>query len=84
MNTSILTSTITDLRHRTNKVLLKAEENSYIYLLRRSKPTVAIVDIKYLSALQEAYEDYLDTLEYDQTIKLKKIPLAKIVKQRQK
>jgi len=77
MNTSIVTSTITELRHKTNKVLLKAEEMGYVYLLRRSKLTAAVVDIKYLEALQEAYEDYLDTLEFDQTIKLKRVPLSK-------
>lgn len=80
MNTSVIISTITDLRHQTNKVLLKAQENSYVYLLRRSKPAVAIVDIKYLNALQQAYEDYLDTLEFDATIKLKRISLGKAIK----
>lgn len=80
MNTSVATSTITDLRHKTNKVLLQAEEKGYVYLLRRSKLTAAIVDIKYLTALQEAYEDYLDTLEFDETIKLKRIPLVKTKK----
>lgn len=80
MNTPIITSTITDLRHKTNKVLLQAEEKGYVYLLRRSKPAAAVVDIKYLEALQEAYEDYLDTLEFDRTIKLKRIPLSKAKK----
>lgn len=76
MNTLISTSTITDLRHKTNKVLLQAEENGFVYLLRRSKPAAAVVDIKYLEALQEAHEDYLDTLEFDETIKMKRVPLA--------
>lgn len=80
MNTTIATSTITDLRHKTNKVLLQAEEKGYVYLLRRSKLTAAVVDIKYLTALQEAYEDYLDTLEFDKTIKLKRTPLVKTKK----
>lgn len=80
MDTTIVTSTITELRHKTNKVLLKAEERGYVYLLRRSKLTAAVVDIKYLNALQEAYEDYLDTLEFDQTIKLKRTPLTKAKK----
>lgn len=70
-------STITDLRHRTNKVLQKAEEKGYVYLVRRSKVEAAVVDVKYLNALQEAYEDYLDTLEFDNTVKLKRIPLTK-------
>ncbi|MBI4226491.1 type II toxin-antitoxin system Phd/YefM family antitoxin [Candidatus Roizmanbacteria bacterium] len=80
MDTSINTSTITDLRHKTNKVLQKAEEKGYVYLLRRSKVAAAVVDVKYLNALQEAYEDYLDTLEFDKTIKLKRIPLIKAKK----
>lgn len=74
------TSTITDLRHRTNKVLQKAEEKGYVYLVRRSKVEAAVVDIKYLNALQEAYEDYLDTLEFDNTVNLKRIPLTKAKK----
>lgn len=77
MSTSIATSTITDLRHKTNKILMQAEEKGYVYLLKRSKPAAAVVDIKYLEALQEAYEDYLDTLEFDKTIKLKRIPFSK-------
>lgn len=80
MNTSMITSTITDLRHRTNKVIAKADENGYLYLLRRSKPAVAVVNIKYLSALQEAYEDYLDTLEFDKTVGLKRTLLSKFKK----
>ena len=80
MDPTIITSTITDLRHKTNKVLLKAEERGYVYLLRRSKVAAAVVDVKYLTALQEAYEDYLDTLEFDRTIKLKRIPLARAKK----
>ena len=80
MDTTIITSTITDLRHKTNKVLLKAEERGYVYLLRRSKVAAAVVDVQYLTALQEAYEDYLDTLEFDRTIKLKRIPLARAKK----
>ena len=80
MYTSMNTSTITDLRHKTNKVLQKAEEKGYVYLVRRSKVEAAVVDVKYLNALQEAYEDYLDTLEFDNTVKLKRIPLSKTKK----
>lgn len=81
MNTPIVTSTITDLRHKTNKVLSKAAEKGFVYLVRRSKLEAAVVDINYLNALQEAYEDYLDTLEFDRAIKVKKrIPLSKYLK----
>lgn len=77
MDTPISTSTITELRHKTNQVLSQAAEKGLVYLLRRSKLEAAIVDIHYLNALQEAYEDYIDTLEFDKTIHLKRIPLAK-------
>lgn len=77
MNTSIVTFSITDLRQRTNKVLQEVEEKGYVYLVRRSKTAAAVVDAQYLSALQEAYEDYLDILEFDRTIGLKRIPLRK-------
>ncbi|HLD26960.1 MAG TPA: hypothetical protein VJB63_03320 [Patescibacteria group bacterium] len=80
MNTSVAIATITDLRHQTNKVLLKAQENNYVYLFCRSKPAAAIVDLKYLDVLQRTYEDYLDTLEFDKTISLKRISLEKAIK----
>lgn len=76
MNTSTVTFSVTDLRHKTNKVLREVSERSYVYLLRRSKAEAAIVDINYLTALQEAYEDNLDSIEFDKTINLKKISLA--------
>lgn len=75
MNTSTATFSVTDLRHKTNQVLREACEKSYVYLLRRSKAAAAVVDINYLTALQEAYEDYLDSIEFDKTINLKKISL---------
>ena len=75
MNTSNVSFSVTDLRHKTAEVLEKTARDGYVYLLRRSKPEAAVVDIAYLTALQEAYEDYLDTLEFDRTVKLKKIPL---------
>lgn len=75
MNTSMIFS-ITDLRLRPLRVLAEAKSRGYAYLLRRSKAEAAIVDIDYLNALQEAYEDYLDTIEFDQTVSLKRIPLS--------
>lgn len=75
MDTSIVTFSVTDLRHKTKKVLKEAGERGYVFLLRHSKAEAALVDINYLAALQEAYEDYLDTLEFDKTIGLKRIPL---------
>lgn len=75
MNTSIVTFSVTDLRHKTYEVLKGAIEGGYVYLLRHSKPEAALVDINYLAALQEVYEDHLDTLEFDRTVKLKRISL---------
>ncbi len=75
MNTLNVTFSVTDLRHKTNDVLKQAKDNGVVYLLRRSKPLAAVVDIEYLRGLQDAYEDYLDTLEFDKTIGLKRIPL---------
>ncbi len=76
MDTHTVTFSVTDLRHKTNKVLKAAEERGYVYLIRHSKTKAAVVDTNYLAALQEAYEDYLDTLEFDKTIGLKRIPLG--------
>ena len=80
MDTSNVTYSVTDLRHKTSKVLKDALELGYVSLVHRSKTKAALVDIEYLKALQEAYEDYLDTLEFDKTIILKKVPFEKHLK----
>jgi len=77
MDTSIVTFSVTDLRHKTNEVLKEAVQRGYAYLLRRSKPAAAVVDINYLAALQEVYEDSLDIAEFDRTVKLPRILLEK-------
>lgn len=77
MDTSMDTFSITDLRHKTLKILKQLNQKEIVYLFRRSKPEAALVSLNYLNALQEAYEDYLDILEYDRTIGLKRIPLGK-------
>ena len=76
MYTQNNTYSITDLRQKTSKLLKDAEEKGFIYVLHRSKVKAALVDVSYLAALQQSHEDYLDMLEYDQTIKLPRIPLA--------
>ena len=76
MYTSTDTFSVTDLRHQTTKVFKEALAKGYVYLVRRSKPEFALVDIEYLKALQEAYEDHLDTVEFDKTVDLKRISLA--------
>lgn len=75
MNTNIDTFSITDLRHKTSEILRQVASKGFVYLVRHSKTEAAVVDAQYLNALKEAYEDYLDILEYDQTIDLKRISL---------
>lgn len=75
MDTITNTFTVTDLRHRTNAVLKEAASHGFAYLFRRSRLQAAVVDPFYLKALQEAYEDYLDTLEFDKTVTLKRVSL---------
>ena len=69
------TFSVTDLRQKTTKVLKEVKDTGFAYLLNRSKTQAALVDIDYLTALQEAYEDQVDTAEFDKTIKLKRISL---------
>lgn len=76
MNTLNDTFSVTDLRHKTNEVLKNASKRGIVYLLRHSKKEAALVDINYLKALQEAHEDYLDVLEFDKTIGMKRISLT--------
>lgn len=59
------TFSITDLRHKTSTVLAAAQQFGYVSLVKNSQQNTYIVDAKYFQALQEAYEDYLDILEYD-------------------
>ena len=77
MDTHNATYTVTDLRHKTLSVLKETMKYGYTLILRKSKPAAALVDMQYLKALQQAYEDYLDTLEFDSTIGLKRISLQK-------
>lgn len=76
MNTNIDTFSVTDLRHKTSQILENLPEKGVVYIIRHAKKQAALVDIKYLTALQEAYEDYIDTIEYDKTIHQKRIPLS--------
>lgn len=69
------TFSVTDLRQKTTKVLKEVKDTGFAYLVNRSKTEAALVDIDYLSALQEAYEDQMDVAEFDKTIGLKRIPL---------
>lgn len=77
MYTNINTYSITDLRHKTTQILAGLASNGFAYVVRNSKTEAAIVDLGYLQALQIAYEDYSDILEFDRTINLKRISLSK-------
>lgn len=59
------TYSITDLRHKTSDVLAAAQQLGYVSVVKNSQKNAYVVDAKYFLALQEAYEDYLDMLEYD-------------------
>jgi len=77
MSTYSDTYSVTDLRHNTSEVLEQAIARGYVYLIKNSKRKAALVDADYLTALLEAYEDYMDTLEFDKAIKEKgKISLS--------
>lgn len=78
------TFTVTDLRQRTKEVLREVKNLGYVHLFNRSKKEAALVDIDYLNALQEAYEDYLDTIEFDKTIGIKRISLKEHLKKLKK
>jgi len=80
MSANTHTYSITDLRQKTTQVLKDASSAGYGYVMHRSRPKAAIVDIDYLQMLQAAYEDYLDMLEYDKTINLPRIPLSQHIK----
>lgn len=56
---------ITDLRQRTLDVINAAKATGYVQIIHNSKANVAVVDTAYLTALQEAYEDQMDVLEFD-------------------
>lgn len=76
MNTIPNTLSVTDLRRKSAQVLKNLEEEKFFLLLQNSKPKGALVDLEYLKMLQETFEDYLDTLEFDKTINLKRIPFS--------
>ena len=78
------TFSVTDLRQKTTKVLKEVKNTGFAYVLNRSKTEAALVDIDYLTALQEAYEDQMDIKEFDETIRLKRIPWSVHLKRHKK
>lgn len=77
MYTNFDTYSVTDLRQQITNILAGLSAKGFVYLVRNSKPEAAIVDLQYLQLLQKTHEDYLDALEFDKTVGLKRIPLAK-------
>ena len=78
------TYSITDLRQRTLEVVNAASALGYVQIIQNSKAKVAVVDSGYLAALQEAHEDYLDTLEFDRTVNLPTITLEEHLRKYEK
>ena len=58
--TNMNTYSVTELRQKTSAVIKAALEKGYVHIIQNSKAKVAVVDSDYLTAMQEAYEDYLD------------------------
>ena len=56
----MITYSVTDLRHKTSDVISTALDKGYVHIIKNSKTPVAVVDSKYLSMLQEAFEDMMD------------------------
>ncbi len=83
MNTQTNTFSVTDLRHKTSQILQKVQDSGIVFVVQHSKIKAAVVDPEYLDALQKAQEDYLDILEFDQTIDLPRISLEKHKHQKQ-
>lgn len=73
---------ITDLRQKTLDVVKAAQAVGYVQIIHNSKAKVAVVDSAYLAALQEAYEDHLDTIEFDKTVNEPTITLEEYLKKR--
>lgn len=79
----MITYSITDLRQKTLDVVNAAQSQGYVHIVHNSKAKVAVVDSQYLAALQEAYEDYLDTLEFDRTKDLPTVSLDAYLEKRE-
>ena len=84
MNTYSDTYSITDLRQKTLEVLAATKQHGYVNLIKNSKKASVMVDPAMFLKLQEAYEDYLDGLEYDKGMEdlknNKPVPLDSILK----
>jgi len=73
---------ITDLRQKTLDVVKAALAVGYVQIIHNSKAKVAVVDSAYLAALQEAYEDQMDTIEFDKTVNEPTITLEEYLRKR--
>ena len=75
-----ITLSITDLRRKSASALKSLPKEKILLLLQNSKPKGALVDLKYLKMLQEAYEDYLDLLNFDKNLGEKTVSWKKYQK----
>ena len=69
MSTIPETITITDLRRQSARVLAELPQEKLFLLLQNSKAKGALVDLDYLKTLQDTYEDYLDIIAFDASVK---------------
>jgi len=70
-------TTVTELRRKSASILKTLADEKLLLLIQNSKPKGALVDLEYLKMLQEAYEDYLDILAFDQAVNEPAIPWKK-------
>lgn len=70
-------TTVTELRRKSASILKTLADEKLLLLIQNSKPKGALVDLEYLKILQEAYEDYLDILTFDQAISEPTLPWKK-------
>ena len=69
--------TVTELRRKSASILKTLADEKLLLLIQNSQPKGALVDLEYLKMLQEAYEDYLDILAFDQAVSEPAIPWQK-------
>ena len=59
------TISVTDLRRKVAEVLEGLEKDKLYLILQNYKPKGVLADLEYIKTLQEAYEDYLDIINFD-------------------
>lgn len=77
----MITYSVTDLRHKTSDVISSALDRGYVHIIKNSKTPVAVVDSKYLSMLQEAFEDMMDIKTADKHVNEPTISLEEYLRE---